>query len=242
MQAAGLGRWAVKWAGLALGLANRPARPGATTPDVALAKGAEENGLAIMLGDLVRQNLEAKPKKMADFDALAGRVSIVADDADVALTLVFERGYRHVRGEPSSARDHVRGEPSSARDHVRGEPSSARDHVRGEPSSARDHVRGEPSSPRAPRRGVGGRLTIHDGIVGIPDVTIRGPSEAIMALSNMPLATPLGLPLPSPGDAEAIKTVREVASAMRAGKLHFYGMVLHLPLVMKLTRVMSVNG
>jgi hypothetical protein len=99
---------------------------------------------------------------------------------------------------------------------------------------------GEPSFPRAPRRV--GRLTIHDGIVGIPDVTIRGPSDAILALSNMPLATPLGLPLPSPGDADAIKTVRELIRAMRAGKLHFYGMLLHLPLVMKLTRVMSVNG
>ena len=30
--------------------------------------------------------------------------------------------------------------------------------------------------------------------------------------------------------------------SMREGKLHFYGMLLHLPLVMKLTRVMSVNG
>jgi hypothetical protein len=150
-------------------------------PSVALAEGAEENGLAIMLGDLVRQNLEAKPKKMADFTALAGSVAIVADDADVALTLVFEPG-------------------------------------------------------------VGGGMTIHDGIVGIPDVTIRGPSEAILALSNMPLATPFGLPLPTPGDPEAMKSVRDLTRAMREGKLHFYGMLLHLPLVMKLTRVMSVNG
>jgi hypothetical protein len=155
------------------------------TPAVALAPGAEENGLAIMLGDLVRQNLEAKPKKIADFDALEGRVSIVADDADVALTLVFARIF-----DTDAA----------------------------------------------------GSLTIHDGIVGIPDVTIRGPSEAILALSNMPLATPLGLPLPSPGDPEAMKTVRDLARSMRDGKLHFYGMLLHLPLVMKLTRVMSVNG
>jgi hypothetical protein len=150
-------------------------------PSVSLAEGAEENGLAIMLGDLVRQNLEAKPKKMADFTALAGSVAIVADDADVALTLVFEPG-------------------------------------------------------------VGGGMTIHDGIVGIPDVTIRGPSDAILALSNMPLATPFGLPLPTPGDPEAMKTVRDLTRAMREGKLHFYGMLLHLPLVMKLTRVMSVNG
>src|SRR5579883_1610654 len=122
---------------------------------IELAPGAEENGLAMMLADLVRQNLDAKPHKKGDFDALRGSVSIVADDADVALTLRFERG---------------------------------------------------------------GRLTIHDGIVGIPDVTIRGPSEAVLALSNMPLATPLGLPIPDPRDREALKTVRTIMGAMRAGK------------------------
>ena len=168
------------------GIAGRNAYATTTTPYVSLAPGAEENGLAIMLGDLVRQNLEAKPRKMADFDALDGRVSIVADDADVALTLVFEKA----RGGSGSSTT----------------------------------------------------LTIHDGIVGIPDVTIRGPSDAILALSNMPLATPLGLPFPSPGDAEGMKTFLDLSRQMRQGKLHFYGMLLHVPLVMKLTRVMSVNG
>jgi hypothetical protein len=151
------------------------------SPRVLLATGAENNGLAVMLGDLVRQNLEAKPKKKVDFAALDGRVSIVADDVDVALTLVFE--------------------PS-----------------------------------------LNGSLTIHDGIVGIPDVTIRGPSDAVIALSNVPLATPLGLPIPGPRDREGIKTVRDLVGFMRKGQLHVYGMVFHVPLVMKLTRVMSVNG
>ena len=148
-------------------------------PDVQLAPGADNNGLAMMLADLVRQNLEAKPHKKGDFEALGGSISIVADDADVALTLRFERG---------------------------------------------------------------GRLTIHDGIVGIPDVTIRGPSDAILALSNMPLATRLGLPIPDPRDREAVKTVRMVMGAMRNGKLHVYGAAFHLGMVMKLTRVMSIHG
>jgi hypothetical protein len=148
-------------------------------PDVELAPGAEDNGLATMLADLVRQNLQAKPQKNEAFVALGGSVSIVADDVDVALTLRFERG---------------------------------------------------------------GKLRIHDGVVGIPDVTIRGPSDAILALSNMPLATRLGLPIPRLGDREAAAAVRTVMGAMRAGKLHVYGMAFHLPLVMKLTRVMSVNG
>ena len=148
-------------------------------PDVQLAADAHDNGLATMLAELVRQNLEAKPHKKEDFAALGGRVAIVADDADVALTLQFERG---------------------------------------------------------------GKLTICDGIAGIPDVTIRGPSEAIMALSNLPLATRLGLPIPRPGDREAVKTVVALVRAVRAGKLHVYGMAMHPLLVMKLTRVMSIHG
>jgi hypothetical protein len=149
-------------------------------PEVTLSPDAEENGLAIMLADLVRQNLEAKPHKNADFVALGGTVSIVADDADVALTLVFERGTS--------------------------------------------------------------RLTIHDGIVGIPDITIRGPADAILALSNMPLMTRFGLPIPDPRDREAVRTVTGLLEMMRTGKLHAYGAVFHVPMVMKLTRVMSVNG
>jgi hypothetical protein len=149
------------------------------TPDVELAPGADDNGLAIMLSDLVRQNLEAKPGKMRDFTALQGTVAIVADDADVVLTLRFDEG---------------------------------------------------------------GKLRIHDGIVGIPDVTIRGPADAILALSNMPLATRFGLPIPSPRDPEALKTVRDLMALMREGKLHVYGMAFHFPMVMKLTRLMSING
>jgi hypothetical protein len=130
---------------------------------ISLAPGAEENGLASMLADLVRQNLEAKPKKESDFKALAGSFSIVADDAEVALTLRFDHG----------------------------------------------------------------KLTIHDGIV---------------ALSNMPLLTRFGLPLPDPRDKEGVAVAKGVMEAMREGKFHVYGMFFHLPMMMRLTRVMSVNG
>ncbi|HEX3772011.1 MAG TPA: hypothetical protein VHV30_14145 [Polyangiaceae bacterium] len=169
------------------------------SPRIELAPGAEDNGLAVMLGDLVRQNLEAKPHKMADFKGLTGRVAIVAEDAEVALTLVFER------------------------------------------------------DPAKWDRTI---LTIHDGIAGIPDVTIRGPSEAIIALSNIPLGAPLGLPFPGVAawkawkwwDRKAMwgdpgwKTLAELYELMHAEKLHFYGSFMHLGLAMKLTRVMSVNG
>jgi hypothetical protein len=145
---------------------------------IELAAGAEDNGLAGMLADLVRQNLEAKPQKRGDFDALSGSFSIVAEDAEVALTLRFDRG----------------------------------------------------------------KLTIYDGIVGIPDVTIRGSSDTIMALSNMPLLGKLGLPVPDPRDKAGVAVARGVMDAMRNGSFHVYGMFFHLPMLMRLTRVMSVNG
>jgi hypothetical protein len=150
----------------------------AAPPHIELAAGAEDNGLASMLADLVRQNLEANPHKRGDFEALSGSFSIVAEDAEVALTLRFDHG----------------------------------------------------------------KLTIYDGIVGIPDVTIRGGSDTIMALSNMPVLRKVGLPLPDPRDKEAVAVARDVMDAMRKGTFHVYGMLFHLPMLMRLTRVMSVNG
>jgi hypothetical protein len=145
---------------------------------IVLAPGAEENGLASMLAELVRQNLEDKPHKRGDFDALDGSVAIVADDADVCLTLCFERG----------------------------------------------------------------RLTIHDGIVGIPDVAIRGTSDTIMALSNMPLTRPFGLPFPDPRKKDQLAVSRSVMAAMRSGDFKMHGALFHPGLVVRLTRVMSIHG
>jgi hypothetical protein len=129
-----------------------------------------------MLADLVRQNLETKRHKQKDFDALDGAVALVADDADVALTLEF----RH------------------------------------------------------------GALTVHDGIKGIPDVTIRGTADAIMALSNVPLTRPLALPLPT--DRASADVLLGMLRAMRTGELRMYGLFGHFGLLNRLTRVMSVNG
>ena len=172
--------------------------PMQSSADIALAPGAEENGLAVMLSDLVRQNLQTNPHKKGDFDALDGVVGIVADDADVALTLCFDRG----------------------------------------------------------------ALRIHDGVVGVPDFVIRATSDTILALSNMPLRSGRrvwgmniggGLPLPRRGDEEGKKLVRSVLQAMKDGSFKVVprgdsrpaqvtAMLTRLPLLMRLTRVMSVNG
>lgn len=59
---------------------------------IRLAEGAEDNAFAVMLMDLVKQNLESKPHKKKDFAAIDGTVALVAEDADVALTLEFRLG------------------------------------------------------------------------------------------------------------------------------------------------------
>jgi hypothetical protein len=150
---------------------------------IELAPGAEENGFATMLADLVRQNLESKPHKRKDFDALDGTVALIADDADVALTLEFHGG----RG-----------------------------------------------------RGQSGRLTLHNGIKGIPDVAVRGSADSIMAMSNVPLTRSLGLPLPT--DRAALEVLRGMVRASVTGELKIYGMFGNFGLLSRLTRVMSVNG
>jgi hypothetical protein len=146
------------------------------SPDIQLAPGAEENGFASMLCDLLRQNLEAKPQKLSDFNALKGIVALVADDADVACTLEFRSG----------------------------------------------------------------TATVHGGVFGIPDVTIRGASEAILCLSNLPVTTRLGLPIPRDSDGRAV--VRTLARALRTGELRFYGALFRPGLMSRLGRVMSVDG
>lgn len=144
--------------------------------EIGLADGAESNAFATMLADLVRQNLESKPHKQKDFAELDGTVALVADDADVALTLEFRKG----------------------------------------------------------------RLVLHDGIKGVPDVAVRGSAEAIMALSNVPLTRPLALPIPT--DRAALDVLRGMARATRTGELKIHGLLGNVGLMNRLTRVMSVNG
>lgn len=143
---------------------------------VQLAPGAEDNAFASMLADLVRQNIESKPHKKKDFDAIDGTVALVADDSDVALTLEFRLG----------------------------------------------------------------RLVVHDGIKGVPDVAVRGSADAIMTMSNVPLTKPLALPIPT--DRAALDVLRSMVRASRSGELKIFGMLGNLGLLNRLTRVMSVNG
>ena len=86
----------------------------------------------------------------------------------------------------------------------------------------------------------GGRLVVHDGIKGVPDVAVRGSADSIMAMSNIPLTRPLALPIPT--DRSALDVLVTMARATRSGELKVLGMLGNFGVLSRLTRVMSVNG
>ncbi len=141
-------------------------------PAISLAPGAENNGFASMLAQLVRQNLDERPNKKKTLGRMHGRVALVVTDLGMSVTLQFESG----------------------------------------------------------------ALTVHDGIVGIPDVTVRAESEWHTKMSLVELEPRLGLPDPR-GDV-----AREVFEASRRGDVKVYGMLGSLGLMLRLTKLLSVAG
>lgn len=60
--------------------------------DIKFAEGAEDIGLAIMLRDLLSQNIEQNPHKLSDFRKLRLRIGLRVTDAGIDLTLDFQGG------------------------------------------------------------------------------------------------------------------------------------------------------
>ena len=73
-------------------------------PVILLDEGAKDVGLAEMMFNLIRQNLEQKPQRLSSFKALNSNVVIVARDIDITVTLAFKRGeltiYNGIVGKP----------------------------------------------------------------------------------------------------------------------------------------------
>jgi len=59
---------------------------------ISFAPGVEDAGLPVMIADIIKGNLEAKPQRQSDFNALNGNIYMQAHDAEVDMTLAFEKG------------------------------------------------------------------------------------------------------------------------------------------------------
>jgi hypothetical protein len=81
----------------------------------------------------------------------------------------------------------------------------------------------------------GNMVTVWDGIVGLPHLTVRARSEDIVQMSLMELTPRLGLPNPF-GPA-----AREIFQKAQAGQVRVYGALLHIPMLLRLSRLLSVN-
>ena len=57
-----------------------------------MAEGAEEIGLAVILRDLLTQNLDQSPHKISDFYRLNLPIGLSVSDVDIQLTLDFSNG------------------------------------------------------------------------------------------------------------------------------------------------------
>jgi hypothetical protein len=61
-------------------------------PEVSLAAGAENDAFAIVISELIRQNLADHPEKGDALGRMSGRVALVAEDAGTTITLRFRAG------------------------------------------------------------------------------------------------------------------------------------------------------
>lgn len=87
-----------------------------------------------------------------------------------------------------------------------------------------------------------GRLTVHEGIVGIPDVTLRGDAADIERLSDLPFRTPLELPVPRLGNRAERRALALALAVLAGRRIKIYGLLLHARFVLGLLKVLSQRG
>jgi hypothetical protein len=87
-----------------------------------------------------------------------------------------------------------------------------------------------------------GRLTIHNGLIGIPAVTFCGSQATLLSLSEVPLSRWLKLPAARPRNVAGATNISDVARQVVQGDLKIYGLTAHPRLLLRLLRVISRHG
>lgn len=80
-----------------------------------------------------------------------------------------------------------------------------------------------------------GALAVFDGIDGIPDVTVRASSDDVINMSLVELTQTTRLP-----DLKG-EVTKAMLKASREGRIRVLGAIFNIPMLIHLTRVMSVN-
>lgn len=81
----------------------------------------------------------------------------------------------------------------------------------------------------------GGKLSVHPGLFGVPELVVRGPSEALIDLSRVP-PHPRARFLPDLQSSAA----RSLGRALFERKLRIGGLASNVLLAFKLSRVLSI--
>lgn len=83
-----------------------------------------------------------------------------------------------------------------------------------------------------------GYLTVHDGMMGIPDVTFCADEQVLKALADIPLSKLGRLPLP-PLRLSRARIWRRTALELLSGELKVYGLFTQGRVVLRLLRLLS---
>jgi hypothetical protein len=86
-----------------------------------------------------------------------------------------------------------------------------------------------------------GRLTIHDGAVGVPSVSLLADTSDLLCIADVPLTRLGRLPIPRPGDPAGRALLGHLAGLLSSGELKIYGLGAHPRLVLRLLRIISVH-
>jgi hypothetical protein len=84
-----------------------------------------------------------------------------------------------------------------------------------------------------------GRLVIHAGVVGVPDITILGPGVLLEALGDVPRPSLAGLALGIARHGGARAALGELVLRAGPGSLKIYGVTTHPVFVQRLLAVLS---
>lgn len=144
-------------------------------PIVDLAPGAEDNPLAVRLGELIRDNLARRPELSAELRAIRASVLVVPQDTGASLTMRFDHG----------------------------------------------------------------RVTLHDGAIGVPTVTFCADEAALLRLPLIAFHRRVALPVLGIRRPSAGAPLRELAAQVARGELKIYGLLAHPRLVLALLHLVS---